>query len=170
MSSFGEELRRERELREISLAEVAEATKINVRFLEAIERNDFECLPGGLYNRGIVRAYCQFIGADSEAMVNAYLLEEQTRAARNRPGPPGLVRGRGAGDPVPVDAVPHGPAREALPRWLWVAAIVLALVACLILYITLVRDEDKVSGAMAPAVDDGSAAPAGERAHGGGIG
>ena len=108
MPSFGEEIRRERELREITLAEVAEATKISVRFLEAIESNDFACLPGGLYNRGIVRAYCQFIGADSEAMVNAYLLEEQTRAASSHPGPPGLLRGRRAGDPVIGDHLSGG--------------------------------------------------------------
>ena len=171
MPSFGEEIRRERELREITLAEVAEATKISVRFLEAIEINDFACLPGGLYNRGIVRAYCQFIGADSEAMVNAYLLEEQTRAASSRPGPPGLLRGRRAGDPVPVEAPPQSAARAAiLPRWLWVAAVVVALVACVFLYITLFRDEDKASGAVAPAEDGASVATTGEPPHGGGIG
>jgi transcriptional regulator with XRE-family HTH domain len=171
MSSFGEEIRRERELREISLAEVAEATKINVRFLEAIERNDFSCLPGGLYNRGIVRAYCQFIGADSEAMVNAYLLEEQTRAEDRRSGPHGLIRGRGPGEPAPVAAGSQSPRRAGiLPRWLWITAIVAALVACLLLYITLIRDEDRVPGGGAPAEDGASVAPVGETLHGGGIG
>ncbi|HKQ61727.1 MAG TPA: helix-turn-helix transcriptional regulator, partial [Candidatus Polarisedimenticolaceae bacterium] len=75
--SFGEELRRERELRNLSLREVAEATKINVRHLEALERNDFARLPGGVFNRGFVRAYSEFIGVDPETMVNAFLLEEQ---------------------------------------------------------------------------------------------
>ena len=85
-------------------------------------------------------------------MVNAYLLEEQTRAASSRPGPPGLIRGRGARDPKPVPALPQSAARAtSLPRWLWVAAIVVALLACLLLYITLFRDEDKASGAVAPA-------------------
>lgn len=84
MSSFGEELRRERELRQISLREVAEATNINLRFLEALERNDFEHLPGGVYNRGFVRQYSEHIGVDPEAMVNAYLLEEQSQSARGR--------------------------------------------------------------------------------------
>jgi cytoskeletal protein RodZ len=76
--SFGEELRRERELRQISLREVAEATKINLRYLEALETNEFEHLPGGVFNRGFVRAYAQHIGVDPDAMVNAYLLEEQS--------------------------------------------------------------------------------------------
>ena len=38
LASFGEELRREREIRGISLKEIADATKISKRFLEAIER------------------------------------------------------------------------------------------------------------------------------------
>ena len=75
MSSFGEQLKRERELREISLKEIAEATKISVRFLHALEINDFSQLPGGVFDRGFVRAYAQFVGLDEEATVEAYLAE-----------------------------------------------------------------------------------------------
>jgi len=75
--SFGEELKRERKLREISLREVSESTKISLRYLEALERNDFDNLPGGVFNRGFVRAYSEFIGVDPEAMVNSYVLEER---------------------------------------------------------------------------------------------
>jgi cytoskeletal protein RodZ len=78
MSNFGEELKRERELRSISLREVAESTKINIRYLEALENNDFTQLPGGVFNKGFVRAVSQFIGVDEEAMINAYLLEQQS--------------------------------------------------------------------------------------------
>jgi cytoskeletal protein RodZ len=78
MSNFGEELKRERELRSISLREVAESTKINIRYLEALEKNEFSHLPGGVFNKGFVRAVSQFIGVDEEAMINAYLLEEQS--------------------------------------------------------------------------------------------
>jgi cytoskeletal protein RodZ len=84
MASFGEELRRERELRQVSLREVSEATKINLRYLEALEKNNFEHLPGGVFNRGFVRAYSQFIGIDPDAMVNAYRLEEQAQASRGK--------------------------------------------------------------------------------------
>ena len=94
MSTFGEELRRERELREISLRDVAEATKIGLRHLEAMERNDFAHLPGGVINRGFVRAYCQFIGVDAEAMVNAYLLEEQVQTGGDGGSESGLLRRR----------------------------------------------------------------------------
>jgi cytoskeleton protein RodZ len=103
--SFGEDLRRERELRQISLNDVAQATKINIRYLDAMERNDFLHLPGGVFNRGFVRAYCEFIGVSSEAMVNAYLVEERSQATRSRgsesiqaiasgPTGPAKVRGR----------------------------------------------------------------------------
>ncbi len=77
--SFGEELKRERELREITLREVSESTKINLRYLEALERNAFENLPGGVFNRGFVRAYSKFIGIDPESMVDAYLLQENAQ-------------------------------------------------------------------------------------------
>ncbi|MBD3868760.1 MAG: helix-turn-helix domain-containing protein [Acidobacteria bacterium] len=83
MSSFGEDLKRERELRKISLREIAESTKINVRYLDALENNDFKRLPGGVFNKGFVRAYAEHIGVDEEAMVNAYLLEEQAQHNRN---------------------------------------------------------------------------------------
>jgi len=85
MSSFGEELKRERELRQITLREISEATKISLRYLDALESNDFRHLPGGVFNKGFIRAYAQFIGVDAETMVNAYLLEERGQEARNRP-------------------------------------------------------------------------------------
>src|SRR4029079_15972685 len=75
MASFGEELRRQRELRAISLREISDATKINIRFLEALEQNDFKHLPGGQFNKGFIRAYARHIGVSGEDMVNAYLLE-----------------------------------------------------------------------------------------------
>ncbi len=82
--SFGEELKRERELREITLREVSESTKISLRYLEALERNAFESLPGGVFNRGFVRAYSQFIGIDPESMVDAYILQESTQLGEHR--------------------------------------------------------------------------------------
>lgn len=79
MASFGETLKRERELREISLRQIAEATKISMRYLEALEENRFDVLPGGLFNKGFIRAYATFIGVDSETMVNSYLHELSAR-------------------------------------------------------------------------------------------
>jgi len=82
MATFGETLKRERELREISLREISDATKINVRYLEALEQNRFDALPGGLFNKGFIRAYATYIGVDGEAMVNSYLHEIASREER----------------------------------------------------------------------------------------
>lgn len=72
LASFGEELRREREIRGISLKEIADATKISKRFLEAIERNDHTTLPAPVFTRGFVREYARYLGLNAEEMVNRY--------------------------------------------------------------------------------------------------
>jgi transcriptional regulator with XRE-family HTH domain len=72
LASFGEDLRREREIRGISLKEIADATKISKRFLEAIERNDHHTLPAPVFTRGFVREYARYVGLNSEEMVNRY--------------------------------------------------------------------------------------------------
>lgn len=72
LASFGEELRREREIRGISLKEISDATKISKRFLEAIERNDHRTLPAPVFTRGFVREYARYLGLNSDEMVNRY--------------------------------------------------------------------------------------------------
>jgi cytoskeletal protein RodZ len=75
MPSLGEDLKRQRELREITLREISDATKISVRILEAIENNNYKILPGGIFNRNFLRAYAQFIGLDAENVVRKYQQE-----------------------------------------------------------------------------------------------
>lgn len=72
LASFGEELKREREIRGISLKEIADATKISKRFLEAIEKNDHKTLPAPVFTRGFVREYARYLGLNVEEMVNRY--------------------------------------------------------------------------------------------------
>ena len=72
LASFGEELRREREIRGISLKEIADATKISKRFLEAIERNDHKTLPAPVFTRGFVREYARYLGLNADEIVNRY--------------------------------------------------------------------------------------------------
>jgi len=130
MPSFGGELRRERELREISLREVSEATKINMRFLQALESNDFQHLPGGVFNKGFVRAYCEFIGVDSESMVNAYLLEERKQTGGSVAADPGVLR-RTAPEPAPAQA-PQPPRRRLGPL-AWASVLLLLALAATVL-------------------------------------
>jgi len=72
--TFGESLRRERELRGISLDEISTATRIATRFLHAIENEQWDQLPGGVFNRGFVRAVARYLGLDEENTVAEYTL------------------------------------------------------------------------------------------------
>jgi cytoskeleton protein RodZ len=84
MASFGETLRRERELRGIELRDVAQATKISVRFLQALESDRIEVLPGGIFRRSFVREYARYIGLDADRMVSDFMHaygEERPRAS-----------------------------------------------------------------------------------------
>jgi transcriptional regulator with XRE-family HTH domain len=74
-SSFGEELRRSREVREVSLESIAAATKISVRYLTALEKGDYSRLPAPVFTRGFIRAYAGYLGLDPDEMVNGYLSE-----------------------------------------------------------------------------------------------
>ncbi|HWO34541.1 MAG TPA: helix-turn-helix domain-containing protein, partial [Candidatus Acidoferrum sp.] len=70
--SFGEILKREREMREVTLNEVTVATRIAPRFLEAFEREEWEKLPGGAFNRGFVRAIARYLGLNEENLLSEY--------------------------------------------------------------------------------------------------
>src|SRR5664279_307613 len=74
MGSFGERLRREREMRGISLDNIAESTKIGTRLLRALEEEQFELLPGGIFNKGFVRAYAKYLGLNQDEAVADYLI------------------------------------------------------------------------------------------------
>jgi len=131
VSSFGEELKRERELREITLREISEATKVNLRYLDALERNDFERLPGGVFNKGFVRAYAEYIGVDPETMVNAYLLEERGQQSERVDGlSEDLFRPAG-GSAIRSHTAPDTPGGDAGRGVLVKAVVVVAAVGVL---------------------------------------
>jgi cytoskeletal protein RodZ len=71
-SGFGEHLRREREIRGVSLNEIAAATRISVRFLEGLEQEAFDRLPGGVFNRGFVRTVARYLGLEEEGLLAEY--------------------------------------------------------------------------------------------------
>ena len=73
MASFGAQLKREREQRKISLDDISVSTKIGTRFLRAIEENQFDQLPGGIFNKGFIRAYARHLGLNEEQAVADYL-------------------------------------------------------------------------------------------------
>lgn len=61
-----------REERGIPLREISDQTRIQVRYLEAIETNDYKRLPGGIFNRSFVKAYAKYVGYDEKEAVEAY--------------------------------------------------------------------------------------------------
>ena len=63
MDNFGDQLRQERERRNVPLDEIARSTKIRVRYLQALEDGQHERLPGIVFAKGYVRAYAETIGA-----------------------------------------------------------------------------------------------------------
>ena len=70
--SIGEKLRLARETRGIALRDISENTRISMRYLEAIETNDYRRLPGGIFNRSFIRAYAKFVGYDEQAAIDEY--------------------------------------------------------------------------------------------------
>jgi cytoskeleton protein RodZ len=70
--SIGEKLRLARETRGIALRDISEQTRISMRYLEAIESDDYRRLPGGIFNRSFIRAYAKFIGYDEQQAIDDY--------------------------------------------------------------------------------------------------
>jgi cytoskeleton protein RodZ len=72
MPSLGQELKQLREDKGISLRQISDATHIGMRFLQAIESDSFDALPGGIFNRSFVRKYAKYIGIDEEQALARY--------------------------------------------------------------------------------------------------
>lgn len=111
VGTFGEKLQREREMRGITLEEIAEATKIGTRSLRALEEQDFDKLPGGIFNKGFVRAYSKYLGIDEEQAVADYVEavnEAQATGKIARPDvePPATEVEQADSDPVRIPWMP----------------------------------------------------------------
>jgi cytoskeletal protein RodZ len=72
-TDFGRKLREARERRGLSLRQIANATKISMLTLEALERNDIARLPGGIFGRGVVRSYALEVGLDPESAIEEFM-------------------------------------------------------------------------------------------------
>lgn len=83
MATLGQQLKQSREEKGISLHEIAESTHIGVRFLQAIENDSYDILPGGVFNRAFVRKFARQVGFDEEQAVNLY--EEQLQEQGGEP-------------------------------------------------------------------------------------
>lgn len=73
MGQFGDKFKNAREKRNLSLDDVSNVTKIGSRMLQAIEEEHFDLLPGGVFNKGFIRAYAKHLGLNDEEAVTEYL-------------------------------------------------------------------------------------------------
>ena len=69
VDSIGQRLRQARQARSLSLEEAAQATRIRVRYLAAIEDGDYEALPSAAQARGFLRAYAGYLGLDPNPLL-----------------------------------------------------------------------------------------------------
>ena len=72
MTSIGETLRRERVRQGFDVQQIATKTKIGLHLIEAIEADQFDRLPGGVFARSFVRQYARFLGLDEEELVGQF--------------------------------------------------------------------------------------------------
>lgn len=126
MGTFGDKLRRERELRGISLDEIAEATKIGTRSLRALEEEKFDLLPGGIFNKGFVRAYAKFLGLDEEQAVADYVTATGEQQAQSRADV--LERMAEQAEAARANqAAASGSGQSAKSNGIWIAVAIVAL-------------------------------------------
>jgi cytoskeleton protein RodZ len=121
--TFGERLRKEREKRNITLDDVSLTTKIGTRMLRALEEEKFDQLPGGIFNKGFVRAYARYLSIDEDQAVADYLEaagETPIAPQQNRNSPPRK-------EPTETfEPVMDGGRRRSFP-WGTIAAFILAV-------------------------------------------
>lgn len=151
MRGIGEDLRRRREARGITLEEAQAATKIRGRYLKALEDGEPQAIPGEVYVKGFLRAYAEYLGLDGSEFVERYkawrreMEAEAQPAAGPGPTPQPAVGAAPAGEGSGVEARdanrPHAErrrqgragaeeGRQGLPAWVWpVAGGALILIA-----------------------------------------
>ncbi len=113
-ASFGAWLRRQREAREISLREIADSSRISLRYLEAFEQDRFDVLPARVFAQGFLREYAKYVGLDPDEVVNHFLSAQQN------------------GEPD-EEAEEESRPRRARTNWLFNLVLIAAVVATLVL-------------------------------------
>jgi cytoskeletal protein RodZ len=86
-SDVGGRLRAAREARNLDLRDIASTTKISIGALEALEQNDFDPLPGGIFTRAFVRAYANEVGLDPEQTTRDFMAQAPVEVAQDAARP-----------------------------------------------------------------------------------
>jgi cytoskeleton protein RodZ len=145
MSSIGEALRRERVKRNLDLEQVSRELKISTRFLEAIEAEDFDRLPGGVFAKSFVRQYARMLNLDEEEVA-----AEVQRTLAPAPLPDFSAATPKAMAPPAVEFAPRVGSISSRPfasgSWLPALALVVAvMLGCSFVYGWYQRDRRQAS-------------------------
>jgi cytoskeleton protein RodZ len=119
-TGIGPTLREARNRRKLDLLEIEAAIKIRARYLQAMENEEWDALPGGAYTRGFIRTYASYLGLDGDRLADDY---------RRATGPPGGERVPKRVEPVPAARRRH---RPRVSSRVVIAAVCLALVAVVV--------------------------------------
>lgn len=162
MPSFGEKLKLEREKRKVTLEQISASTKIGTRMLQALEEDKFSQLPGGIFNKGFVRAYSRCLGLDEDQTVTEYLQasgdappERTEIAVREDQGPEDIAR-ENQEHLRRLEASSNGQIRQ-LPWGLFAAVL---LVVTLALSLWSRRQRERVTQPLHPPAATTTALPA----------
>src|SRR3954470_20432453 len=145
-TGFGQMLRDARERRGVSLRQIANATKISIAVLEALERNDISKLPGGIFGRAFVRSYAIEVGLDPETTIQRFIAQFPNDS---------VVAGHPVSDQI-EDHLAVESDRQTAGTFLWLLVIAVPVAAGLLSSATLGR---RGAPEPAPAPAPAAAAP-----------
>jgi cytoskeletal protein RodZ len=84
---LGSKLKQAREARGMPLSEVEWATKVKAEYLQALEEENYDAIPGAVYTRGFLRTYARYLGIDAEPLIAEYNASEgAAEIVSTRPG------------------------------------------------------------------------------------
>jgi len=129
MASLGQELKRERELRAISIKDISGQTRINVRYLQALEDDKLDQLPGTFFIKSVLRSYSKCIGVDENYFVNKYhedvLIQENAEEKERRDS----------------EFIPSRPEKKNIWPWLLALALAIIVAACAAAYVFIIKPQ-----------------------------
>ena len=153
MASFGAQLKQERERKGVTLEDISLTTKIGTRMLRALEEGHFDQLPGGIFNKGFIRAYARCVGMDEEQAIADYLVAAGVTPSAKK----------SENDEAPILEPPsreENPATAGLP-WGTFAVVLLIVALGFAGWGFYSRESEKeASGSAAPAQNTTAANPA----------
>lgn len=135
MPTLGEELRQAREKRGISLRQISDATHIGVRFLQAIEDDDYKILPGGIFNRAFVKSFAKYIGVDEQYALDLY----QHRLNEQGGEPPKTPA-------LPLEGIEDNEPSSWASTFLWAIGLIILALGVLGAYRYLKSSEEQNAG------------------------